>query len=351
MVHIRKIIAERKEELLQEVSIESFCYFYLTDRAKLKSLPIDLPGDEEQIAAKGYMGIKVSQEEINFVLNKKPIKGLHFSNNIFQLLGIYLASNKRCEKEVETKYNQTSLKIKYLISRILPKYTDRFQAYLQSLTTNESPYREMLRFILLNDSEEGFAPALDKFLDTDLDIIDVIILEEYKLHQTSQTIVKTTFMNFSAEEIVRRVLDNFGNSVKRITHQRRKGHDCFIINDEYDVQDLLYIILKSLFPTLIDEEPTPKVGSKFNKVDLIIREEGIMIEMKMIKEKDSNENEFVEQLKNDIESYKLYEGLKHLFCFVYDPLNRTKDVNNFRQLNAKRGFDDRSFQVKVIVGN
>jgi hypothetical protein len=49
--------------------------------------------------------------------------------------------------------------------------------------------------------------------------------------------------------------------------------------------------------------PFQKLEQKSTKVDLILREERILIEVKMIKEKDSNETEVIEQLKKDFESY------------------------------------------------
>ena len=93
------------------------------------------------------------------------------------------------------------------------------------------------------------------------------------------------------------------------------------------------------------------MGSKYNKIDLIVREEGIMIEVKMIKEKDTNEKEFIEQLKNDIQSYYKYKFLKDLLIFVYDPQNKTRDVQNFYDLNGTQEIKDIRFNILVVIGN
>jgi hypothetical protein len=115
------------------------------------------------------------------------------------------------------------------------------------------------------------------------------------------------------------------------------------------VQDVLYVILKSIFPTLRDEDPIPKVGAKSTKIDLILRNEKILIEVKMIKAKDSNETHFIEQLKVDFESYHECQWLDKLFCFVYDPFKKTKDLSNFNDLNGERKKGNHSFDVELIV--
>jgi hypothetical protein len=93
------------------------------------------------------------------------------------------------------------------------------------------------------------------------------------------------------------------------------------------------------------------VGAKSTKIDLILREEKVLIEVKMIKERDSNETEFIEQLKKDFESYHQCQWLEKLFCFVYDPNRKTRDLANFMDLNGERSKNGHSFSVEVIVAN
>ena len=122
--------------------------------------------------------------------------------------------------------------------------------------------------------------------------------------------------------MARDVLNNFSNAIQKTIRGRRLNHPNFKIEDEYDVQDILYVILKSTFPNLRDEDPIPKAGGKSTKADLIVKEEKILIEVKMMKAKNSNETHFIEQLKVDFESYHESRWLKKLFCFVYDPYKK-----------------------------
>lgn len=43
--------------------------------------------------------------------------------------------------------------------------------------------------------------------------------------------------------------------------------------------------------------------------------------------------------------------VKKLFCFVYDPLRKTKDISNFNDLNCTRDKNGHKFEVEVIVVN
>lgn len=148
---------------------------------------------------------------------------------------------------------------------------------------------------------------------------------------------------------VMQILKNFGNAIKKITKKRRKDHKSFEIVDEYDVQDLLYVILKSVYPKLITEDPIPKVGSKSTKIDLILREQGILIEVKIINATGNSENSIIDDLKKDIESYHVCQWLKTLICFVYDPQNLIKDNHSFRQLEGERTKNGRTFEVKMVI--
>ena len=351
MVYLTKIINENRNELLQSETIQKFCYCYIANKNILETLAIDLIGPEEILAAQGYKSISPDPFAISKTLNSQPIRGIDYTTNVFKLLGVYLASGKIIHEKVEEKFQHSSLKYKYLISRVLPEFQDEFLQFISQESIEQTSYLKILRYIYLDESGEEIDSDITELINGELDTIDLILMEELQTTFIAKNIVRTTFINHDAKTIVKQVLLQFGNTVKKITRNRRKGHEEFEINDEYDVQDLLYVMLKPLFPKMIDEEPTPKVGSKYNKIDLIIREEGLMIEVKMIKDSDTDEKKFVEQLKNDIQSYYRYRFLSDLLIFVYDPQNKTKDSQNFYELNGVQEIQGIRFNVEVIVGN
>lgn len=351
MVYLATAIKSVRTELILSDTIQKFCYFYVVDRFELEKLPINLIGNEEVLAAQGFKSLPPNSKELSTVLQSKPIRGIHYTTNVFKLLGIHLASGNSLSSEVAEKYEQSSIKYKYLISKVLPEYESVFQDFLGEDKVEKSYYREILKYIYSQASVDKLSASISKLLEADLDVIDLIILEELQQKFISNSITETTYLNLDVSTLVKQVLLQFGNSVKKITLARRKGHDSFQINDEYDVQDILYVMLKPLFPTLTDEEPTPKVGAKYNKIDLILREHGLMIEVKMIKASDTDEKKFIEQLKNDIQSYYRYSYLRELLVIVYDPQNKTRDLQNFYELNGTQEIQGVRFEVQVIVGN
>lgn len=348
MVYLDELIEKKKEEILVEDSLASYCYWFIKKHQNLNLQIPDTFADEEILAAKGYKGVEVDEEEIKYLLEKRPVKNIDFASNIYKLLGIYLLSKELLKGKMSDKFDTSNLKNKYLISKIEPAYKEKLQNDLRENTDLNDDYDVLLKYVISDVELIDVSSEVSNFSCDD--VIDLLLLEEIRETLLVKSVF-TKFKNLSAIEIIRQVLTEFGNSVKKITQNRRKGHDEFKINNEYDVQDLLYVILKPLFPKLIDEDPNQKVGGVSNKIDLIIREEKILIEVKMIKNSDANEKKFIEELKIDFESYHSNPNLEFLFAFIYDPQNKTKDKQNFYQLNGNRTKIGKSFDVEIIIGN
>lgn len=349
MVYLDEVIKNLKKKILEDdESLQVICYYYLTDKNSLPKNIYENTGYEESLAIKGYLGIKPDEAEVKLIVGRKPIKQIDYTSNIFKLLGISLASPLEVNKKLSAKFDTSSIKYKYLIVRVFPEYKNAFIKHLELVRDAKDIYYTIFNFLFELNIESDIQTAVSNLALQNLDIIDLLILEELRARFISQELL-IVYNNLTAIELVRRVLSNFGNSVKKITQNRRKGHELFSIRDEYDVQDILYVMLKPIFPKMIAEEPTPRVGMKYNKIDLLIKEEGIMIEVKMIKESDTDEKELIEQLKVDIQSYYRYTELKHLFMFIYDPQNKTRDLENFITLNGEQEIQGKRFFVEVIV--
>jgi DNA-binding sugar fermentation-stimulating protein len=52
------------------------------------------------------------------------------------------------------------------------------------------------------------------------------------------------------------------------------------IEDEYDVQDLFHALLKLYFDDIRPEEYTPSYGGSASRVDFLLKDEQIIIEIK-----------------------------------------------------------------------
>ena len=106
------------------------------------------------------------------------------------------------------------------------------------------------------------------------------------------------------------------------------------IEDEYDVQDLLHALLRLYFDDVRPEEWTPSYAGKSARMDFLLKEEKIVIEVKKTR-KGLGDKELGDQLIIDVERYKIHPDCKKLICFIYDPEGRignpgglVSDLNN-----------------------
>ena len=152
----------------------------------------------------------------------------------------------------------------------------------------------------------------------------------------------------NAVDTVIDLLNRFHSLTKSIT-ERRKGKQGFEFKDEYDVQDFLFAIIKSYFPYASREEAATPVGKGTTIIDIVIPDQHIVIELKIIKEV-NKEKDIVEQLKIDFESYHTHPACKKLIAFVYDPNTVIKDPTKIiNDLSGKRTKGEHSFDVEIII--
>lgn len=117
------------------------------------------------------------------------------------------------------------------------------------------------------------------------------------------------------------------SSFHKIVKQLKKRHgnrSTLEIKDEYDVQDLLHALLKLYFDDIRAEEWTPSYAGGAARMDFLLKNEKIVIEVKKTRE-GLDDKELGEQLIVDIVKYKTHPNCGKLVCFVYDPEER---INN-----------------------
>lgn len=118
-------------------------------------------------------------------------------------------------------------------------------------------------------------------------------------------------------DTVLRIMRHF-HTVARQLQRRKRQRSPFLINDEYDVQDLLAALLKSVFDDVRGEEEMPSYGVTRSIIDFLLPREGIAVETKMTRES-MTMRDLREQLSADIDSYRKHPDASSLICFVYDP--------------------------------
>ncbi len=119
------------------------------------------------------------------------------------------------------------------------------------------------------------------------------------------------------------------------------------MNDEYDVQDLLYCLLAIEFNSIQKEEYGPQYAGKRPRIDFFLRSEGVAIEVKFVKDK-SSIAKIREGIILDREYYSKKETLKDLWFFIYDPRSIITDRITF--IEDLEGNRPNYFRlIKVII--
>jgi hypothetical protein len=117
------------------------------------------------------------------------------------------------------------------------------------------------------------------------------------------------------------------------------------VKDEYDAQDLMQALLFLHFLDIRPEEYTPSYGGKASRMDFLLKQESIVIELKMTRA-GLGPKELSTQLIEDIERYKTHPDCKSLVCFVYDPAGL---IPNPRGIETDLKRDDGSMPVRVLI--
>lgn len=116
-------------------------------------------------------------------------------------------------------------------------------------------------------------------------------------------------------------LEQIARRLPEVIHQLRRRHDhrdTLIVQDEYDLQDLIHSLLHLFFEDIRPEEGTPGLAGINARMDFLLYNEQTVVEIKKTRDRLRNK-ELKEQLAIDIPHYYRHPDCKTLVCIVYDP--------------------------------
>jgi hypothetical protein len=143
---------------------------------------------------------------------------------------------------------------------------------------------------------------------------------------------------------VRKLVGRFHLSALELRN-RHDNRPTIDITDEYDVQDLMRVLLAMEFDDVRREVWTPNYAGKSSRVDFWIKDSGIVIEIKKSSPR-LRDKEVADQLIVDIERYSQMQGCNRLVCLLYDPEHYiTNPVGLVNDLSR----EGPEFAVEVIV--
>lgn len=125
---------------------------------------------------------------------------------------------------------------------------------------------------------------------------------------------------------------------------RQRGRAPLVVEDEYDVQDLLHGILKLHFDDVRPEEWTPSYAGNSSRIDFLLPRERVVIEAKMTRAS-LGQKEIANQLV-DVARYAKMPNVDSLVCLVYDPARR---CTNPSALEDDLAASDGRLRVAAVV--
>jgi hypothetical protein len=162
------------------------------------------------------------------------------------------------------------------------------------------------------------------------------------ISRSSMAIADTN--SYDAIESVLRVCNRF-SEVGRQLQYRHDDRTTLMIDDEYDVQDLMHGLLMIFFDDVRQEEWTPSYAGGSSRIDFLLKDSEVALEIKKTRG-GLRDVKVGEQLIIDIEKYRSHPNCKTLICFVYDP---QRLIRNPRGLETDLSGQRDSLDVRVLI--
>lgn len=144
------------------------------------------------------------------------------------------------------------------------------------------------------------------------------------------------------------LIDNFP-VVARLLGNRAHNRPALTIENEYDVQDLLYACVRSVFSDARTEEWTQKLGGSAKRIDIVVPSAGVLIETKIARS-NNHAKTVADEIKIDIESYHNHPSCRTILVLIYDPYGHITDANAIQtDLSGRRIKGSSTFDVQVMV--
>jgi REase_DpnII-MboI len=140
----------------------------------------------------------------------------------------------------------------------------------------------------------------------------------------------------SVEDLAR-VLESIGRSMRRwpweaVPRTVKSAPARWDIENEYHVQDMLWVILAPLLPDLDDEEWLKSLGQHHPRADLAIPSLELIIEVKFLRSGKSSFSSVIQEVAADASTYlQVGSGYRHIIAFVWDDAARTEEHSELRQ--------------------
>lgn len=132
---------------------------------------------------------------------------------------------------------------------------------------------------------------------------------------------------------------------KKCSDSLKKNLPCLKIENEYDVQRLMYPVIRSIFTDARLEE-TEDSGHHMVRKDIVIESQDIVVELKC-SGKALTERRISEEIASDIVHY----GNKHILFYIYDKADVIKNAVDFQKSYESKQVENKQIVVRIWQSN
>ncbi|WP_175927502.1 hypothetical protein [Burkholderia cepacia] len=159
--------------------------------------------------------------------------------------------------------------------------------------------------------------------------------------------VQQRYRSTSAIVLIEETLFNFHAYVMQLA-RRYDDRPGIQIRDEHDVQDVLYAALKIHLQDVQREEAVPSTVGASSRIDFLLRDEEIGIEVKMVRD-GQRDGKLGDELLLDLARYSAHPACRYLFLFIYDPAHQVQNPMGLRADLVEKG-QSLGMPVNVVYG-
>ena len=148
--------------------------------------------------------------------------------------------------------------------------------------------------------------------------------------------------------LVERLCRRIAFSARILSNRQRKIKVSYVVEDEYDVQDLLHSVLRAYLKYSVQEEPLQKVaGTRAGRADMSIEDLGVLIEVKYVRGPDDQRKIF-DDFSQDLVLYAAWSPLKTLLFIIYNSSD-LRDPESLERLSGTKEISGKRFNTVIVL--
>lgn len=152
----------------------------------------------------------------------------------------------------------------------------------------------------------------------------------------------------SVEKLLHVIVAGLPRAMYPLTN-RRKGAQVLTFESEYDIQDLLHALMRPWIKDIRPEEYTPSYAGSSTRVDFLLKEHRIVLELKFVRD-DAHARRIGNELIIDIDHYRSHPDCDRLWCIIFDPRHLLPNPGGLKSdLEGRRESKGKAVVVKVVI--